>query len=394
MGISVSISKLAKSFGSQHVLEGVDLQVKQGELISLLGPSGCGKSTLLRIIAGLEKQTSGSVNLNGKNVDGLEAGQRDLAMVFQSYALYPHMTVGQNIRTPLEMTELNPLQRLPLVGGFMPGSRRRRDVIDRQVIAAAKTTEIAHLLDRRPNQLSGGQRQRVALSRALVRDPGLFLMDEPLSNLDAKLRVVMREEIVSLNRRLGATFIFVTHDQADALAMSDRVALMMNGKLLQVAHPQEIYDAPNHIDVATFIGHPNINLFEGQCLSGTVSIKGGASVLNMPELAPGKCTIGIRPENLEPAKNLSSESWVASFAVRLNRVEQMGAEVLLRCQIPSAEETIVSRLTVGRYNELRASGILADNFALLARGRGIHVFDETGYSVIKQENHHKLVAAS
>jgi multiple sugar transport system ATP-binding protein len=394
MGISVGISKLAKSFGTQHVLEGIDLQVEQGELISLLGPSGCGKSTLLRIIAGLEKQTSGSVDLNGQNVDGLEAGQRDLAMVFQSYALYPHMTVGQNIRTPLEMTELNPLQRLPLVGGFMPGSRRLRDEINRQVIAAAKTTEIAHLLDRRPNQLSGGQRQRVALSRALVREPGLFLMDEPLSNLDAKLRVVMREEIVSLNRRLGATFIFVTHDQADALAMSDRVALMMNGKLLQVAHPQEIYDAPTHVDVATFIGHPNINLFESQCLGGAVNIKGGASMLNIPELASGKCTVGIRPESLEPAKNSSSESCVASFPVRLRRVEQMGAEVLLRCEIASTHDTVVSRLTVGRYNELRSTGILAGDFALLARGRGIQVFDEAGYSVLKQEKRQKLAAAS
>ncbi len=253
---TLALRGLSKSFGATQILKQVDLSVADGEFLSLVGPSGCGKSTLLRIVAGLESADKGSVEIGGAPAGHLRAADRDLAMVFQSYALYPHLTVAGNIAVPLRMRRLTAAQRLPLLGPVLPGARSRGREIEARVRAVADMLDIAHLLDRRPGQLSGGQRQRVALGRAMVREPAAFLLDEPLSNLDAKMRLQTRTEIAALNRRLGTTFLYVTHDQVEAMTMSDRIAVMMDGEILQLGTPEELYDRPADIRVARFIGSP------------------------------------------------------------------------------------------------------------------------------------------
>jgi multiple sugar transport system ATP-binding protein len=260
---AVALREIRKSFGSTSVLKNVSLEIASGEFLTLLGPSGCGKSTLLRIIAGLEAQDAGTVTIGDRVVDGLRPKLRDVAMVFQSYALYPHMTVAQNMGLPLRMRRLSFAQRLPFIGRLLPGTQRVAEEIDNEVVRTAKALEIGHLLHRKPGQLSGGQRQRVAVGRAMVRHPAVFLMDEPLSNLDAQLRVQMRTEIKDLHRRLGATFVYVTHDQSEAMTLSDRVAVMLQGDLLQVGSPQQIYADPADLRVAEFIGSPRINILPG-----------------------------------------------------------------------------------------------------------------------------------
>ena len=238
---SVSFESLQKIYpGGVQAVADFSLDVADGEFVVLVGPSGCGKSTLLRIIAGLEQQSDGNILIGGKSVDKLHPSRRDIAMVFQSYALYPHLTVEENIAVPLRMRRLNFVQRLPLISRLLPGASAIRADIDRDVDKSMDMLDITHLRDRKPGQLSGGQRQRVAVGRAMVRDPLAFLMDEPLSNLDAELRVHMRAEITDLHRRLATTFIYVTHDQAEAMTMADRVAVMMDGELLQV-------DTPSHL---------------------------------------------------------------------------------------------------------------------------------------------------
>ena len=233
----LSITSVTKRFGETEVLKGVTLDVADSEFVSLVGPSGCGKSTLLRIIAGLEDPTHGKIFIGGEDVTGVRAADRNLSMVFQSYALYPHLTVAENIAVPLRMRSLSASQRLPVIGPFLPGAKDRSAQIASAVNDAAEMLEIGALLDRKPGQLSGGQRQRVALGRALVRNPAAFLLDEPLSNLDAKLRVQTRAEIAQLHRRLNATFVYVTHDQVEAMTMSDRIAVMMDGEILQCDAP-------------------------------------------------------------------------------------------------------------------------------------------------------------
>ncbi|RUW39697.1 ABC transporter ATP-binding protein, partial [Mesorhizobium sp. M8A.F.Ca.ET.021.01.1.1] len=236
------------------------LDAEAGEFIALVGPSGCGKSTLLRILAGLDHADSGEIFVGGKDMSAVAAADRNIAMVFQSYALYPHLTAGQNIAVPLAMKRLSRTQRLPLVGSALPGQKEIRAGISRDVREMATVLKIDHLLDRKPGQMSGGQRQRVALARAMVRHPSIFLMDEPLSNLDANLRVHARGEIVELHRRAGVPTLYVTHDQAEALSMADRVAVMIGGNLLQLAAPEAIYNDPAHIEVARFVGQPRINI--------------------------------------------------------------------------------------------------------------------------------------
>jgi multiple sugar transport system ATP-binding protein len=238
----VQLSGVGKRFDGVRVLESLDLTVRDGEFVVLLGPSGCGKTTALRIIAGLERPTSGRVLIGGKDVTSLSPRERDVAMVFQSYALYPHMSIEDNIGYPLK------IRRVP--------ARDRAAA----VAAVAESLEVAHLLSRKPRQLSGGQRQRIALARAIIRDPAAFLMDEPLSNLDAKLRISMRGEIRRLQQRLGATTIYVTHDQAEALTMADRVCLISDGVVQQYAPPQEIFDRPANRFVASFVGNPPMNI--------------------------------------------------------------------------------------------------------------------------------------
>ncbi|NVK61338.1 MAG: ABC transporter ATP-binding protein [Rhodobacteraceae bacterium] len=334
---TVTLRGIRKSFKETDVLRGVDLQVGDGEFVSLVGPSGCGKSTLLRIIAGLEGQSAGSVEIAGAPVDGLRAADRNLSMVFQSYALYPHLTVAENIAVPLRMRRLSTAQRLPLVGRFMPGTTARLREIEDRVQDAAGTLEIDRLLDRKPGQLSGGQRQRVALGRALVRSPAAFLLDEPLSNLDAKLRVHTRTEIAELHRRLDATFIYVTHDQVEAMTMSDRIAVMMGGEILQCDTPARIYEDPVDLRVAEFIGSPKINVLPAESDSaGRVSVMGRALPL---QLEPGRraLSLGLRPEAL----TLTRQDPI--FSGRVAHSENLGHEIYVQVTLDGGGHRVVLR---------------------------------------------------
>ena len=354
---SVSLSKVNKRFGDSRVLSDISLDVRDREFLSLVGPSGCGKSTLLRLIAGLETETSGSISIGGTRVDGLVPKERDIAMVFQSYALYPYMTVAENIALPLIMRYLNGWQRLPLVGRFLPGTRQARRTVDGRVRDIAETLGLTKLLDRRPAQLSGGQRQRVAVGRAMVREPAAFLMDEPLSNLDAKLRVQMRAEIAELHRRLGTTFIYVTHDQSEAMTMSDRVAVMMDGVLLQVGPPHEVYSDPADLRVASFIGSPRINRLSGVvCEGDRVSVGGitlSASATN--QLAPGtKIVVCIRPEALQ----ITHEKHDAVIAGRIRMIEDLGADLFVHLDVPGESDAVIVRAAPGTRAALERGAIV------------------------------------
>ncbi|NTE66143.1 ABC transporter ATP-binding protein [Agrobacterium tumefaciens] len=346
---SITINKISKSFGSTSVLRDVSLDIADGEFLTLLGPSGCGKSTLLRILAGLEVQTGGSIAISGRAVDGVRPKKRDVAMVFQSYALYPHMTVAQNMGLPLRMRRLSAWQRLPVIGRWLPGTKQTVEEIDKDVMRTAKALGIGHLLARKPGQLSGGQRQRVAVGRAMVRQPAVFLMDEPLSNLDAKLRVQMRAEIKELHDRLGVTFVYVTHDQSEAMTMSDRVAVMLDGELLQVAPPQEIYADPDDKRVAEFIGSPKINMLEAKLHDGSLADTAGTSFSLAADVVQDQTlgstlTLGIRPEafHLVDGPGLN----VLTGAVRL--VEHMGSDLYVHLDVPGTDHPLVARLLAER----------------------------------------------
>ncbi|WP_119258474.1 ABC transporter ATP-binding protein [Shinella zoogloeoides] len=277
---AIELRKLTKSFGAYTALEGLDLSIGDGEFLVLLGPSGCGKSTTMRIVAGLEEPTSGEIHIGGRRVNDTPARDRDLAMVFQNYALYPHMTVGENIAYPLKIRKI---------------ARPEREALAR---AAAERVDMAHLLTRRPAELSGGQRQRVALARAIVRRPQVFLMDEPLSNLDAKLRTVMRGELKNLQRDLGVTTIYVTHDQVEAMTLADRIVVLNKATIQQIGSPAEIYARPANTFVAGFIGSPPMNLLSGQVADGWFSSEGGRFALAH---AAGDITLGVRPEHVRVA---------------------------------------------------------------------------------------------
>ncbi|MCJ8141113.1 ABC transporter ATP-binding protein [Falsirhodobacter halotolerans] len=321
---SIALSKIGKSFAGTDVLKGIDLTVEPGEFLSLVGMSGCGKSTLLRIIAGLESPDQGTVAIGGQDVSRADPSDRNLAMVFQSYALYPHMTVRQNIATPLRMRRLSLMGRLPLVGR-LAAPRDTVAAIDAEVARAANLLQIDALLDRKPAQLSGGQRQRVALARALVRDPAAFLMDEPLSNLDAKLRAHMRDELAALHRRLGATFVYVTHDQVEAMTMSTRIALMDKGRIEQLGTPDDLYSRPATLTVARFIGTPSINLIPAEVTpQGRVRALGRDLGLGVRADA-GPVTLGLRAEDLVPAAD--------GFAARILRAETQGADRFVTCAL-------------------------------------------------------------
>ena len=337
----VVLRDITKSFGPTAVLRGVSLDIAEGEFLTLLGPSGCGKSTLLRIIAGLETQDDGAVSIGGRPVDALRPKQRDVAMVFQSYALYPHLTVAQNMALPLRMRRLSKLQRLPLLGRLMPGTKALAGAIARDVAQTAAALEIDHLLDRKPGQLSGGQRQRVAVGRAMVRQPAVFLMDEPLSNLDAKLRVAMRAEIKELHRRLGVTFVYVTHDQAEAMTLSDRVAVMLEGELLQVARPRDIYADPEDRRVAEFVGSPKINLIDGHVREAGFVDAAGATLALDTGLDPGSgVTLGLRPEALLATDRAGPG--VITGAVRL--LEHLGSDLYAHVDVPGQDAPLIARL--------------------------------------------------
>ena len=283
MASSLEIAGINKRFGngdkSVEVLRRVDIHVAPGEFLILVGPSGCGKSTLLNIIAGLDDPTEGEVRIGGKNVVGMPPRDRDIAMVFQSYALYPTMSVADNIGFALEMRK-------------MPKAERQKRIDE-----VAAMLQISHLLDRRPSQLSGGQRQRVAMGRALARQPQLFLFDEPLSNLDAKLRVEMRAEIKRLHQASGITSVYVTHDQVEAMTLGSRIAVMKGGVVQQLGTPDDIYNRPANTYVATFIGSPTMNLLRGAATGGHFGIQGAALNLAAPASA-NEVLLGVRPEHL------------------------------------------------------------------------------------------------
>jgi len=364
----VSIKNIEKSFGQTSVLKGVSLEINDGEFVSLVGPSGCGKSTLLRIIAGLEGQDAGDIMIGDENVNMKRAADRNLSMVFQSYALYPHLSVAENIAVPLKMREMSGLQRFPLFGPFMPGSVEKSRVIGSAVEKAATTLQIKHLLDRKPGQLSGGQRQRVAVGRALVRAPEAFLLDEPLSNLDAKLRVHTRAEIAQLHRQLDATFIYVTHDQVEAMTMSDRIAVMMDGEILQVGTPEEIYDFPNHVRVAEFMGLPKMAIFPAEAdAEGNLTILGketGHSV----DLASSFLSVGIRPEHI----TLTSPS--VSLCGHVEHLENLGSEIYAHVRVESLAEPVVVKAA---RNGL-ADAQIGTDVGLSFQAEQLHIFDQQG----------------
>ncbi|UWQ64998.1 sn-glycerol-3-phosphate import ATP-binding protein UgpC (plasmid) [Leisingera caerulea] len=312
----IQLKDLVKSYGPTEVLHHVEGDINDGEFIVIVGPSGCGKSTLLRMVAGLESVTSGEIAIGGRRVNELEPSARDIAMVFQNYALYPHMSVRQNMAYGLK------IRKLP------------KDEINRRVEEAAEILEIRQYLDRKPRQLSGGQRQRVAMGRAIVRDPQVFLFDEPLSNLDAKLRVQMRLEIRKLQQRLGVTSIYVTHDQVEAMTLGDRLMVLNGGYVEQFGTPIELYDRPASMFVAGFIGSPAMNFFPAEISGGQAALPGGG-VLPVASARSGTATLGLRPEHLmqDPA---------GPIAIEVELLEQLGANTLIHGRLPGTEHTITA----------------------------------------------------
>jgi multiple sugar transport system ATP-binding protein len=300
---SVRIEGVVKQHGATRVLHGIDLQIAPGEFFVLLGPSGSGKTTTLRILAGLESVSAGHVYMDGADVTTKEPGLRDVAMVFQSYALYPHMTVEQNIGFPLKMVGTG------------------KEVIGRSVDRAAAMVGIAHLLQRTPGQLSGGQQQRVALARAIVRQPRLFLLDEPLSNLDAKLRLETRVELKRLQRSLGVTTVYVTHDQEEAMTLADRIAVFMDGRIVQVGSPRQIFAKPLSIDVASFIGSPPMNLLVGEWEGHAVTVGGSTVAVAIESPQSRDVVIGVRPSDLRLADG--------GLRARVEGVEHLGDNVVV-----------------------------------------------------------------
>ncbi|MDK1491908.1 sn-glycerol-3-phosphate ABC transporter ATP-binding protein UgpC [Sinorhizobium sp. 7-81] len=315
---SVTIEQVRKQYGAVPVIHGVSMDIEDGEFVTLVGPSGCGKSTLLRMLAGLEDISGGEIRIGGRVVNDVAPKERDIAMVFQSYALYPHMTVAENMGFALKL------------------KGEGKAAIETRVREAADILALGPLLDRLPKQLSGGQRQRVAMGRAIVRHPQVFLFDEPLSNLDAKLRVTMRAEIKDLHQRLKTTTVYVTHDQIEAMTMADRIVVMRGGNVEQIGKPLELYDRPANTFVATFIGSPAMNLFEGAIMNGEFVVD-GTIALPLPPGYRGEApkVYGIRPEHL-----VIAESGVPATVFV---VEPTGAETHVLVKIGSADANLVLR---------------------------------------------------
>ncbi|MHA7777974.1 ABC transporter ATP-binding protein [Roseibium sp. M-1] len=365
----LSVSQLSKSFDGMPVLKEIDFETRDGEFLTLLGPSGCGKSTLLRVIAGLERQNEGEIRLNGERIDCLRPARRNVAMVFQSYALYPYMTVARNIATPLEMARLSQIGRLPAFGRLVQGRAAIKAKIDSEVSAVAESLEISHLLDRKPSQLSGGQRQRVALARAMVRNPRLFLMDEPLSNLDAALRAQMRSEIRALSRRLRETFIFVTHDQTEAMAMSDRIAVMIGGRIQQLDTPHTIYDRPANLEVAKFVGSTAINCFSARIDAGNLSSDLLPASISLPGAFDGPATLCIRPDRIYVGCK-----GPLTVSGKVRDIEPLGSDTVLRFKLFQRGEDARAQL---RQRELMGISV-GENVKLSFDPGDLHVFDAAG----------------
>jgi multiple sugar transport system ATP-binding protein len=356
---SVSFASVTKRFGDVVAVDDLTLDVPDREFLVLLGPSGCGKSTALRMIAGLEEPTAGAIRIGGQPVDGVPPKDRDVAMVFQSYALYPHKSVRQNIE-------------FPLLPRHVEKSERARLVSD-----AAKLLGLAELLDRKPRELSGGQRQRVALARAIVRQASVFLMDEPLSNLDAKLRTQTRAELIELHRRLETTFIYVTHDQIEAMTMASRVAILSAGILQQVGQPQDVYDRPANLFVARFVGNPPMNTLPAILRTGEGGFRAETPGGWMPVSARANddgrpVVIGVRPEHLRLAPPDDAAGVGDGIRARVRVVESLGHERLVLCRADGIDGDVVVRTdaTDHRPNADDAVRLRGD-------GHHVHVFDAT-----------------
>ena len=314
---TVELNNVKKRFGPVEVIHGVSTTIKDGEFIVIVGPSGCGKSTLLRMVAGLESISEGEISIGGKTVNDLEPMDRDIAMVFQNYALYPHMSVRENMGYGLKIAK-------------MPKAK-----IEEKVNAAAKLLQLDEYLDRRPRDLSGGQRQRVAMGRAIVREPSVFLFDEPLSNLDAKLRVQMRLEIRDLQNRLGITALYVTHDQVEAMTMADRMIVMNDGRVEQIGTPLEVYETPQTLFAAQFIGSPSMNVFETTVQNNILSI--GDTTVPVNTEAKGKVIAGMRPEHV-----IVDDNGPLSITVQMG--EPLGANTLLHGRLDGTSDAFTISL--------------------------------------------------
>ncbi len=358
----VALRGVRKSFGPVDVIKGIDLDIAHGEFCVFVGPSGCGKSTLLRLIAGLEDITAGTLGIGGRDVTRVPPANRGIAMVFQSYALYPHMTVGENISFGLRMTNTP------------------KPVVAARVAEAARLLQLGGYLDRKPSQLSGGQRQRVAIGRAIVREPEVFLFDEPLSNLDAALRSQTRVELLNLHRTLGATMIYVTHDQVEAMTMADKIVVLQAGQIEQAGSPLELYERPRNLFVAGFIGSPRMNAIPAR----VATVVGGAARLELPggavshvplngtRLAPGPVTLGIRPEHVSvdgagpPGEGLAGTVTLA---------EHLGAETILHVEV--AQGPVLVARADGRAPQRTGQPV-----TLTFDPRFCHLFDPAGPALL------------
>ena len=354
---TVTIKQVKKAYGPTQVIHGVDIAIEDGEFCVLVGPSGCGKSTLLRMIAGLEEISDGTISIGSRIVNDVPPKERDIAMVFQNYALYPHMKVRENMAFALTL------------------ARTPKDEIERRVGDAAQILGLQPYLDRYPRQLSGGQRQRVAMGRAIVRKPQVFLFDEPLSNLDAKLRVAMRTEIKALHQRLKTTAVYVTHDQIEAMTMADRIVVMRDGRVEQIGAPLDLYDRPNNMFVAGFIGSPGMNMLKGVLRGGHVELDQGVRIRlgehgGRPEqVIDGRpVVLGIRPEHIQVGDGGSSVSGTVQV------LEPTGADTQILCKVGGSDLIVVShdRLGTRAGESIRLQPDLAR----------AHLFDaETGQSL-------------
>ncbi|WP_055749507.1 ABC transporter ATP-binding protein [Frankia sp. AvcI1] len=398
----ITVENVTRRYGDVRAVDGVSLDVAHGDFLVLLGPSGCGKSTLLRMIAGLVPPSDGRVLVDGNDVTETPARDRDLAMVFQSYALYPHLTVERNIGFPLR------------------ARKQRKADIRRRVAEVADILDLAALLDRRPRELSGGQRQRVALGRALVRDPGAFLMDEPLSNLDAQLRTATRTEITELHRRLGRTFVYVTHDQVEAMTMATSVAVLNRGRLEQLGTPTEVYDAPASAFVAGFLGSPPMNLLDAEIVSRDGRLHAVAAGVDVPlgQGEPGDqvqrpAILGVRPEHLSlrPASSdgtppeagapngavpdsaapdsAAPDSAAPAAALRgtVRTIENLGSEEIAHCRVGAAEVAVRARRPAGFT--------VGQAVVLTVRPEHTHLFDrESGRRLVWQPDRDAQIPAA